>query len=134
MDGGRDAGHRRRQKAGRGRRNHDATPGGHHDPGSGITIVEADRCATTAQGYGGDQPAAAGRIQKSDFLRQDGAVTDPCPGPKLDQGYAGEAGPDKVLPEAPYAALLPALAVAVLAGGVALRRRRRPVEAARAVR
>lgn len=87
------------------------------------------------QGYGGDQPAAAGRIQKSDFLRQDGAVTDPCPGPKLDQGYAGEAGPDKVLPEAPYAALLPALAVAVLAGGVALRRRhRRPVEAARAVR
>jgi len=37
--------------------------------------------------------------------------------------------------EAPYAALLPVLALAGLAGGVALHgRRRRPVEAARAVR
>ncbi len=126
-----------------------------HDPGSGITIFDGGPLRDDGHGgtagtnppppadvpnrdgedpHEGPRASVCGRIQKSDFLRQDGAVTDPCPGPKLDQGYAGEAAPDKVLPEAPYAAMLPVLALAVLAGGVALRRRRRPVEAARAVR
>ena len=54
-----------------------------------------------------------GNQQKAAFLDVAGVVTDPCPGPYFAFTYTG-ATPAPVVPEAPFALLLPGVAVAMI--------------------